>query len=80
MAFCFRCVFYLHLNLSRQSKDSGKLIGWLVTPTTTKALLDAGYKVTVERSTQRIFDGMLKTKSPSMPYFEQLLTLTSNDR
>jgi hypothetical protein len=34
---------------------------WLinqVTPTTCKALMDAGYDVTVERSTQRIFDGM----------------------
>lgn len=29
-----------------------------VTPTTCKALMDAGYEVTVERSTQRIFDGM----------------------
>jgi hypothetical protein len=29
-----------------------------VTPTTCKALLDAGYDVTVERSTQRIFEGM----------------------
>lgn len=28
-----------------------------VTPTTCKALIDAGYEVTVERSTQRIFDG-----------------------
>lgn len=28
-----------------------------VTPTTCKALMDAGYEVTVERSTQRIFDG-----------------------
>ena len=28
-----------------------------MTPTTTKALIDAGYQVTVERSTQRIFDG-----------------------
>ncbi|PKY06094.1 putative saccharopine dehydrogenase Lys1 [Aspergillus campestris IBT 28561] len=27
-----------------------------LTPTTTKALIDAGYQVTVERSTQRIFD------------------------
>jgi NAD/NADP transhydrogenase alpha subunit len=27
-----------------------------VTPTTAKALLDAGYEVRVERSTQRIFD------------------------
>lgn len=30
---------------------------WIVTPTTCKALIDAGYDVTVERSTQRIFDG-----------------------
>lgn len=29
-----------------------------VTPTTCKALIDAGYDVTVERSTQRIFDGL----------------------
>lgn len=29
---------------------------WLVTPTTTKALLDAGYKVNVERSPERIFE------------------------
>lgn len=29
-----------------------------MTPTTCKALMDAGYHVTVERSTQRIFDGM----------------------
>ncbi|KAL4739698.1 hypothetical protein BDV11DRAFT_204935 [Aspergillus similis] len=28
-----------------------------LTPTTCKALIDAGYEVTVERSTQRIFDG-----------------------
>lgn len=28
-----------------------------MTPTTCKALIDAGYEVTVERSTQRIFDG-----------------------
>ncbi|RHZ57572.1 hypothetical protein CDV55_105714 [Aspergillus turcosus] len=28
-----------------------------LTPTTCKALMDAGYQVTVERSTQRIFDG-----------------------
>jgi alanine dehydrogenase len=27
-----------------------------LTPTTTKALIDAGYKVNVERSPQRIFD------------------------
>lgn len=27
-----------------------------VTPTTTKALLDAGYKVNVEKSPERIFD------------------------
>ena len=27
-----------------------------MTPTTTKALIDAGYKVNVERSPQRIFD------------------------
>lgn len=27
-----------------------------MTPTTTKALLDAGYKVNVERSPERIFD------------------------
>jgi hypothetical protein len=34
------------------------LIVWNeVTPTTCKALMDAGYEVTVERSTQRIFDG-----------------------
>ena len=31
----------------------------LVTPTTCKALIDAGYQVTVERSTQRIFDGAI---------------------
>jgi saccharopine dehydrogenase (NAD+, L-lysine-forming) len=30
---------------------------FVVTPTTCKALMDAGYDVTVERSTQRIFDG-----------------------
>lgn len=29
-----------------------------VTPTTCKKLIDAGYDVTVERSTQRIFEGM----------------------
>jgi NAD/NADP transhydrogenase alpha subunit len=28
-----------------------------LTPTTCKALMDAGFEVTVERSTQRIFDG-----------------------
>lgn len=28
-----------------------------VTPTTAKALIDAGYDVTVERSKQRIFEG-----------------------
>lgn len=33
-----------------------ELIGYTVTPTTTKALLDAGYKVNVERSPERIFD------------------------
>lgn len=27
-----------------------------MTPTTTKALLDAGYKVNIERSPERIFD------------------------
>lgn len=30
-----------------------------VTPTTCKQLIDAGYDVTVERSTQRIFDGVI---------------------
>jgi hypothetical protein len=32
-----------------------------VTPTTCKALMDAGYDVTVERSTQRIFDGLFSS-------------------
>lgn len=32
-----------------------------MTSTTCKALLDAGYQVTVERSTQRIFDGGIPT-------------------
>lgn len=30
----------------------------VVTPTTTKALLDAGYDVSVEKSSQSIFDGV----------------------
>ncbi|BAE57874.1 hypothetical protein F9C07_2057665 [Aspergillus flavus] len=35
-----------------------------LTPTTAKALMDAGYEVTVERSTQRIFDGRLSIRAP----------------
>lgn len=45
------------------------LTAWFtVTPTTCKALIDAGYDLTVERSTQRIFDGM----SPFSLDFERL--------
>lgn len=50
--------------------SSGKLIRLIVTPTTTKALLDAGYKVTVERSTQRIFEGTMKLGSSPLLDFE----------
>ena len=38
----------------------------LVTPTTCKALLDAGYQVTVERSKQRIFEGSNKKFKPPL--------------
>ncbi|KAL4785673.1 hypothetical protein BJX76DRAFT_346860 [Aspergillus varians] len=37
-----------------------------LTPTTCKALIDAGYEVTVERSTQSIFDGKI---DPNYPEF-----------
>lgn len=37
-----------------------------MTPTTCKKLLDAGYQVTVERSTQRIFDGWFLVPLSSM--------------
>lgn len=33
---------------------------FIVTPTTCKKLIDAGYEVTVERSTQRIFEGTIE--------------------
>lgn len=38
-----------------------------MTPTTCKALIDAGYDVTVERSTQRIFEGMFQPKKTPLP-------------
>ncbi|KAL4916297.1 hypothetical protein BDW62DRAFT_212026 [Aspergillus aurantiobrunneus] len=37
-----------------------------LTPTTCKALIDAGYEVTVERSTQRIFDGKTDPTCPGL--------------
>jgi saccharopine dehydrogenase (NAD+, L-lysine-forming) len=45
------------LNLHLRS-ETGKALEHrsALTPTTTKALIDAGYKVNVERSPQRIFD------------------------
>lgn len=47
----------MSLNLHLRS-ETGKHLEHrsALTPTTTKALIDAGYKVNVERSPQRIFD------------------------
>jgi saccharopine dehydrogenase (NAD+, L-lysine-forming) len=47
----------MSLNLHLRS-ETGKALDRrsALTPTTTKALIDAGYKVNVERSPQRIFD------------------------
>jgi saccharopine dehydrogenase (NAD+, L-lysine forming) len=47
----------MSLNLHLRS-ETGKALEHrsALTPTTTKALIDAGYKVNVERSPQRIFD------------------------
>lgn len=40
----------------KQNAENFWLNNYIVTPTTAKALLDAGYKVHIERSVQRIFE------------------------
>lgn len=62
-------------SFSPQWRGSNWLIHHLVTPTTCKALIDAGYDVTVERSTQRIFDGT--SNFPYHPYSPHPLLLDS---
>jgi hypothetical protein len=48
-----------------------------VTPTTCKALIDAGYEVTVERSTQRIFDGKICLMDSKLMLGAVVFALTS---
>ncbi|KAL4882919.1 hypothetical protein BJY04DRAFT_206804 [Aspergillus karnatakaensis] len=50
-----------------------------LTPTTCKALIDAGYEVTVERSTQRIFDGSWVKDAPKDAYILGLKELPEDD-